>query len=259
MMSNDKAKRIEKAMKKRGQLVVAYLLAGYPSRNGFLDAMKQVTAAGADIIEVGFPSRNPVNDGQVIREAHQQVDMSIQDDMAYWAQVRNATDVPIWLMGYREDLVNIPRYRQLVSAGIADALVLPELSMDESLRLHEEVGREGCEVLGFVNGQLPETQVRKVFSNHRLIYVQLYVGQTGAKAAQDNYKDNLRIAKDYPDVLIFAGFGIDSPERVNQLLRQKFDGVILGTAVIRQQNQSEESLQSFISGIRAAADKERTP
>ena len=45
---------------------------------------KLVANAGVDIIEVGFPSANPSNDGQVIRDAHKKVDMSIQDDWVYW-------------------------------------------------------------------------------------------------------------------------------------------------------------------------------
>lgn len=249
--------RMKNILKKRGNLIVAYLLAGYPNREAFLISLKLVANAGVDIIEVGFPSANPSNDGQVIRDAHKKVDMSIQDDWVYWQKIRNAVDVPLWIMGYQSDLISNPRYEQLVSFSIADAFVIPGLDIDKNLELNEKLKSQGCETLGFVNGQMQEQSIRQVFATHRLIYVQLYVGETGCKAAQDDYEGILQIAKDYPDVYSFAGFGIDSPQRVEQLLNQGFDGVILGTAVIRHQNQSQEALFQFVHEIKSAANKER--
>ena len=49
--------------------LVAYLMAGYPTREESLAALRILADAGADLIELGVPYSDPLADGPVIRDA----------------------------------------------------------------------------------------------------------------------------------------------------------------------------------------------
>lgn len=251
------SKRNRQVLQERGHLLVGYLLAGYPTREGFLESLRQSVRAGLDVVEVGFPSRNPVNDGQVLQEAHRMVDYDIVDDLAYWKQVREAVEVPLWVMGYREDLLDTPRYLRLAKEGLVDAFVLPGIGQEQRRTLSEELKEYGCDILGFVNPQTLQEEAMQCFETFPLIYMQLYVGQTGVHVEHDEFEPMLTLSKQYPNAHLFAGFGIETPERVAFLLDKGFDGTVVGTAVVKKQNQSNESLVSYINTLAASAKKER--
>ena len=61
--------RLTAAFRQGRPALVAYLMAGYPSRAGSLQALRAVARAGADVIELGVPYGDPLADGPVIAEA----------------------------------------------------------------------------------------------------------------------------------------------------------------------------------------------
>ena len=256
-MSKVSSSRTRQALHCAGRLLVGYLLAGYPSRDGFLEALKCSVDAGLDMVEIGFPSRNPSNDGAVIRAANQAADLSIMDDMDYWNTIRKTIQVPLWIMGYNEELIDTPRCLRLAKAGIADGFVLPELSAKERLLLNEQLEPYGCDVLGFVNPKTSFEDAENCYQNHALVYLQLHLGQTGTKIEQDEFEPLLKLAKERPGVSVFAGFGIDTRERVISLLDKGFDGAIVGTAIVRKQSEALDSLKTYIRHLKSGASLER--
>ncbi len=255
-MSDVMSARNRLALEKRRRLLVGFLLAGYPSRDGFIEAVIQSAAAGLDILEVGFPSQNPANDGHVIKEANRLADLSIWDDMAYWERIRKAVDVPLWVMGYNAELLDTPRYLNLAKAGVVDALVLPNLSLTQRTALAEQLAPYGCDVLGFVNPETPLEDAKTCFAEAPLVYMQLYVGQTGKKVERDTFGPLLKLSQEIGRTNLFAGFGIDTPQRVRYLLDQGFAGAIVGTAMVSHQNESLQNLLQFIQTMKAATDQE---
>jgi tryptophan synthase alpha chain len=102
---------------------------------------------------------------------------------------------------------------------------------------------------------MQDSEIDECFSNTALVYQQLYSGPTGLSVVSEDYVEILNKARNYKHVKVFAGFGISTPQRVMQLLNNGFDGVIVGTAMIRKLNDSEEDLLTFIRELKASAKK----
>jgi tryptophan synthase alpha chain len=241
----------------REKLSVGYLLAGFPEKEGFLPLLTGCEEAGLDIFEIGYPSRNPAADGEVIRNAHSLVDLTIQTDLGYWEKIRAAVNAPIWIMAYQEDLIDSGFYRLLAQRGLADAFVVPGIPLERRLELLEELRPYGVDVMGFVDPEMNPEEQEACFDAFPLVYQQLYAGPTGMSVETPDYEEILARAKKHADIKVFAGFGINTAERAEQLLESGFDGVIIGTAMMVKLNRSQEELTSFIEGLSAAVEKVR--
>ena len=78
---------------RRGQAgepaLVAFLTAGFPSREKFREHLSAV-AAGADVVEIGVPFTDPMADGVTIQRASEQALRARRDARAgYWTSSRH--------------------------------------------------------------------------------------------------------------------------------------------------------------------------
>ena len=60
---------LEKCRAENRAALIAYIPAGFPSRQGCLKVIQTLVDAGVDAIEIGFPYSDPVMDGPTIQEA----------------------------------------------------------------------------------------------------------------------------------------------------------------------------------------------
>lgn len=246
-----------RACLEKGKLAVGYLLAGYPEKEDFFDILSSCEAAGLDVFEIGYPSDNPVGDGEIIRKAHNTSDLSLQTDLSYWKKIRSTVKTPIWVMAYEKDLIGSGFYKLLAQNGLADAFVIPDSSFANRLALLEEMLPFRIDVLGFVTPDMNQEEQEACLNAFPLIYQQLYSGPTGMSIETKGYEDILARAKGHEDVSVFAGFGITSAKRAAQLLDSGFDGIIVGTAMITKLNISKEELISFVRDLHKTISKGR--
>jgi hypothetical protein len=93
------------ALKAEGRAgFVAYVMAGDPSRDEALEILRGLPAAGADIIELGFPFSDPMAEGPPIQRAAQRglkAGLTLKGTLALAAAFREGdADTPVILMGY---------------------------------------------------------------------------------------------------------------------------------------------------------------
>ena len=247
------------ASKKNGQLMeqenalIGYLLAGYPGRAEFLQLLDAVGQTALDAIEIGYPSKNPYGDGDTIQAAHRAVDHSLVEDMGYWQQIRNTVAKPIWLMAYKDDFITNGIYRKFARAKLMDAIVIPDCSHEEHVQLGQQLLDYQVDVVRFIRPTMSPEEIKRISADAPLLYGQLYSGPTGSgDQKQQNYQTMLEAVIENPKGRIYAGFGIDSREKVQELLSQGFHGTILGTALIKKLNDSPEELIKYLNQIKGA-------
>ena len=93
------------ALKAEGRAgFVAYVMAGDPTRDQALEILRGLPAAGADIIELGFPFSDPMAEGPPIQRAALRglkAGLTLKGTLDLAAAFRDGdADTPLILMGY---------------------------------------------------------------------------------------------------------------------------------------------------------------
>ncbi|MCI8599903.1 MAG: hypothetical protein HFJ10_15925 [Lachnospiraceae bacterium] len=243
------SERMKKCVEGKCHTVIGYLTAGYPNEEAFFEVIKECCKRGLSILEIGFPSANPSEDGEVIRRAHRQVGTQLCKNMDFWRRLRSEVSVPIWLMGYEKDLIQTGIYRKMAEEGLYDVLVLSDAETKERMELKSELMNYSVDVAGFVSNDDSFHEVVECRKEFGIIYQRLYTGPTGEKNNSRDYGELLDYSQMSHQNLIFGGFGITSGDRARELLERGFDGVIVGTEMMRRLNNSREELYEFVEEL----------
>lgn len=244
------SQRTEQAISQDAKFIIGYLLAGYKDETQFFETLGMCEEYHIDILEIGYPSLHPYADGKVISDAHKEVDFELATSLEYWKRIRESTDKPIWLMAYYEDFIASNIYKEFAKARLVDALVIPDADDQTRLRLQEELKDAKIDIVGFANPDMNEAELSSVLSQFTLVYEQLYVGQTGTDQTKPMYHEMLNFTLEkYPHVICFGGFGLNSPQKIKEVLSDGFYGVVIGTEIIKRVNVSPSHLASFLKEI----------
>ncbi|MGI6160229.1 tryptophan synthase subunit alpha [Candidatus Darwinibacter acetoxidans] len=245
------ASKRNEQLAKQEDAVIGYLLAGYPSQSQFMELLHAVEKTALDALEIGYPSQNPYADGEIIKAAHLGVDHARACDLDYWRQIRETVSKPIWLMAYRDDFIADGTYVEFAQEQIMDAIVIPDCTHEEHVRLGEELLQHQVDVIRFIRPTMSQDEIKRIAAESALLYGQLYNGPTGSAAQeQQSYQPMLETVLRHSSARIYAGFGIDGRDKIQELLGQGFHGTILGTALIKRLNQSPGELLSYLHHIK---------
>lgn len=248
-MSRIYSERMKACVEHNCHTLVGYITAGYPDQETFFEILKGCCKRGLSILEVGFPSEDPYVDGEVIKKAHKQVGTALCRDMEFWRRLRREISIPIWLMGYKKDLLGTGVYREMAEENLYDVLVISDTGIQERIGLKEELKEYGIDVAGFISNDDSFHEVADSRREFHIIYQKLYTGPTGEKNNSSDYGELLDYSQMSHQNLIFGGFGITSGSRAKELLDRGFDGVIIGTEMMRRMNRSKEDLYKFVEEL----------
>src|SRR6185312_12582750 len=176
------------AAKARGELaLVAYLTAGFPSRDNFKQHV-QAIAEAADVIEIGVPFTDPMADGVTIQRASHAA--LAQGVSLRWilAQLKTMPRVkaPLLLMSYLNPLLALGQGSLAVSAAEAGVagFIVPDLPFDESAELRAALGAEGLALIQMVTPVTGAQRLEQVCaSSQGFVYAVTMTGTTGKNVA----------------------------------------------------------------------------
>lgn len=248
------SEKLRETIQNNNKVIVGYLLAGYKDKQNFVENIKTLEDSSIGIFEIGYPSKNPYADGKTISDAHRMVNFHEATSIEYWKEIRKLTTKAIWLMAYNADFIKTKKYLQFAKERIVDAFVIPDMENQERINIQKEVSEYGVDIIGFANPLMKENELIEVFDNFSLVYEQLYVGQTGIAQTKEIYHKMLETTCNYGKSIAFAGFGLNSYEKIKKVLNEGYFGAIIGTELIRRINKSSESVKELLKEINKAVE-----
>lgn len=218
---------------------VAYVMAGDPDPATALEIVRGLPAAGADVIEVGFPFSDPMAEGPPIQKAAQRAlkgGMTLNGTFDLIRAFRqDDADTPIVLMGYLNPIVNRgfdTFARQAAEAGV-DGLIVVDCPPEEADPLADALDAAGIALIRLAtpttdDARLP-TVVRRTSG---FVYYVSVAGVTGVKeASADAVAPAVAQVRAACGLPVAVGFGIKTPERAAEVARVA-DGVVVGSALV---------------------------
>ena len=218
---------------------VAYLMAGDPDRATSLDLLRGLPAAGADIIEVGFPFSDPWAEGPPIQKAAQRAlkgGMTLAGTFDLIRGFREGdNDTPIVLMGYLNPIVNLgveAFARRAAEAGV-DGVIVVDCPPEEADPLADALDAAGISLIRLASPTTDDARLPAVVRRTSgFVYYVSVAGVTGVKEADaTSVAPAVARVKAACGLPVAVGFGIKTPERAAEVARVA-DGVVVGSALV---------------------------
>ncbi|HSA31084.1 MAG TPA: tryptophan synthase subunit alpha [Candidatus Omnitrophota bacterium] len=236
--------RIERKFKilkeRRKKAFIAFITAGYPSLKTTEDLAVAFEDAGVDILEIGIPFSDPLADGPTIQASSFESlkrGTTLAGIFDTVVRIRKRSQIPIALMTYYNPVFHFGDERFISRAAQVgvDGVIVPDLPPDEAKGLIASCRKNDVASIFFISPTTTEARMKKVaVSSTGFIYYVSVTGVTGErKQVSQRQIRPLAQARGLTDKPICVGFGISTPEQVRSL-SQKSDGVIVGSAIVRE-------------------------
>ena len=201
--------------------------------------LRELAAAGADLIEIGFPYSDPIADGPVIQASYTRAlakHIKLRDIFAAIKAVRNEIETPLvgmvsYAMIFRHGIdafVNEAR-----TAGF-DGLIVPDLPGDEAAGFSQLMALNQMDLIQLVAPTTPPDRAAKIVKQATgFVYCIAVAGTTGVrKELAPHLAIMLQSLRTQTSLPLAVGFGISAPDQIDHL-RGKADGVIVGSAIVK--------------------------
>lgn len=228
------------ALKAEGRAgFVAYVMAGDPSRDEALEILTGLPAAGADIIELGFPFSDPMAEGPPIQRAAQRglaSGLTLKGTLDLVRDFRATdADTPVILMGYLNPIEThgYEAFARDAAASGADGLIVVDCPPEEARELTDALDAAGLSLIRLATPTSDDARLRIIAERTSgFVYYVSVAGVTGVKEAQAASVapavERVRAASGLP---VAVGFGVKTPERAAEIARVA-DAVVAGSVLV---------------------------
>jgi len=234
--------RIGRAFSARTRpLLVACLVAGDPDYGESLAMMREVDSAGADIIEVVMPFSDPVADGPVMQQAIQRALSAGMNTDTLFSLIRDfraESETPLVVLTYANPVVQRgigAFYRDAGDAG-ADGVAVADVPLEEAEPFCMASRDAGIDPILFVSQTTSDSRLEGIVERAGgFLYLVAALGVTGMRGEVDPETIGcIRRIKRISPLPVVPGFGISSPGQVHAYSQAGADGVIVGSAIVKE-------------------------
>jgi len=228
------------ALKAEGRAgFVAYVMAGDPSRDAALEILKGLPAAGADIIELGFPFSDPMAEGPPIQRAALRglkAGLTLKGTLDLARAFRDGeADTPLILMGYLNPIESYGYEafaRDAAAAGV-DGVIVVDCPPEEAGPLTDALDAHQVSLIRLATPTSDDARLKIIAERTSgFVYYVSVAGVTGVKEAQAlsvaPAVERVRRASGLP---VAVGFGVKTPERAAEIARVA-DAVVAGSVLV---------------------------
>ena len=218
---------------------VAYVMAGDPNAEVTLAVLKGLPAAGADIIELGFPFSDPMADGPAIQRAALRAlegGMTLAGTLGLTARFRESDETtPLVLMGYLNPILSygLDRFATDAAGAGADGVIIVDCPPEEAGPVLDAFDPAGLALIRLATPTTDDARLTAVVRRTSgFVYYVSVAGVTGVKAADASAVApavaRVRAASGLP---VAVGFGIRTPDQAAAVARVA-DAAVVGSALV---------------------------
>ena len=226
--------------------LVVYLMSG-PETPELAEA---AVAAGADLVELGFPFSDPLADGPVIRRAAERAlaqGMRTQACLECLAATRSRLpETPLVPMTYSSllEAYGWERFAADARAAGATSLIVADLPAGERSKIRR---------VQLVAPTSTDERLRlAAAATDGWLYLVTVTGTTGARAELSPALAGLvERARRVTDVPLYAGFGISTPEQA-RAAAELADGIVVGSRAVEAAEEGADALRAYVASLRTA-------
>lgn len=239
MSSMTLQQRIETANAQGRIARVPFLTAGFPDQERFLQALRDLDANGADIIEIGVPFSDPVADGPVVEEASRRaldLGVSLNWILAELDALTPRLTAGLVLMGYYNPFLQYGLERLAADAAKAgvQGFIVPDLPLEEDGPLRAALAPFAMDLIALVGPNTSEARMRAYAGTASgYVYVVSVMGTTGVRRdLPAEAAETVRRARKAFNLPVALGFGIQSPAQV-AAMPVRPQAAVFGSALLR--------------------------
>lgn len=217
--------------------LMPYMMGGFPDQRTADAVAAAYVEGGADLIELGVPFSDPLADGPVIHAAATAAlsgGATLESVLTTSASV--ADRVPVVVMCYANVVLarGIARFATLLQRSGAAGMIVPDLPLEDSAELREELDGAGLALVPLVAPTTPPERRARICATARgFVYVVSVTGVTGERAELPAELGELVDAvRSDATVPAAVGFGVATAEHA-AAVGEIADGVIVGSRLVR--------------------------
>ena len=230
------------AARKAGRTaLIPFVTAGFPSRERFWDAVRELDASGADIIEIGVPFSDPVADGPVVEAASMRAlesGVTLGGIMAELLEHRGELQAGLVLMGYMNPYMQygLERLARDAAAAGVNGLIVPDLPLEEAEDMREALRAQGIALIPLVGPNTSEERMRLYADvSEGYAYVVSVMGTTGVRSALPPEVTGVltRARRIFP-IPVALGFGLKEPAQLAGIPEEvRPDAAVFGSSLLK--------------------------
>jgi tryptophan synthase alpha chain len=225
--------------------LIPYVTAGYPHRDDTASLLAAAERAGCLAAEVGLPFSDPLADGPTIQRTSQRAlenGMSANLALEQVAAARGSgVALPLALMTYVNPVMSygLERFTRDAAAAGADALIVPDLPLEEAGQLRAAADSAGLALILLVAPTTPDVRLATACAHATgFVYCVSVTGTTGARTEiAEEAMDLLTRVRRVTDLPRALGFGLSRHDHL-VALRGHAEAAVVGSALMNALGES---------------------
>ena len=266
-INRSRIRNVFKKVRKEGRIaLMPFLMAGDPDLKTSAEILLKLQEKGADIIELGIPYSDPLADGPIIQlAACRSLSSGTSPSLVFkmLEELKDKLSIPIILFTYSNPLLNrgMERFCDDAAEMGVSGLVVPDLPLEEAEKFSTIAESRGLDLVLLVAPTTPKNRMKRISECTRgFTYLVSVTGVTGERTVLENRVQTLiEELKESSSSPVAVGFGISSPQHIQQVKSWGADGAIVGSALVNKIAKSEtgkeiEEAGLFCSELRQATE-----
>jgi tryptophan synthase alpha chain len=229
-----------------------YLLANYPSREAFIEAVKICDKHNVDFLEIGFPFSDPIADGDILEKASYETlqKYNFNDTVDSFKEVQSIFKGKIYIMTYTNIIYSMGIDNFAERVGKISGIILADLPLREIGPFEKGFRKHGIKVIRFLTPESRDDDIRRAVKSAKdFIYFVSKRGTTGGvfELDEETREKIGRVKASGKEV--FVGFGIKDRQDV-ELACEVADGAIIGTKAVMELEAGIDQFRRYIAELR---------